>query len=110
MEIISDKEIYDYKNKYIKIATHNLNPNLPKRIEKEMTDISLLAHESIKCNCISRLDFRYSEKHEEVFLLETNTQPGLTKNSLLPEMAYNKGINFLKLCETILANSKCEKV
>lgn len=110
MEIISDTEIYDYKNKYVKIASHIINPQLPEIIEKRIKEISVLAHKSINCNCISRLDFRYSQQHEEVFLLEINTQPGLTKNSLLPEMANDKGINFLELCEIILAKSKCEMV
>ena len=110
MEIISDSEIYDYKNKYVKIASHILNPKLPKKIENRIKELSILAHKKVNCNCISRLDFRYSKFYEEVFLLEMNTQPGLTKNSLLPEMAKDKGITFLELCELILAKSKCEKV
>ena len=48
------------------------------------------------------------KKNEKNFLLEVNTQPGLTKNSLLPEMAASKGLNFLELCEIILSNPECE--
>ena len=108
MEIIFDDEIYDYKNKYLKIAKHEINPRLPKKILNLLISISENIHNKMNCNCVSRLDFRYSEKNEKIFLLEVNTQPGLTKNSLLPEMAASKGINFLELCEIILSNPECE--
>ena len=108
MEIKFNQEIYDYNNKYINIAKHILNPKLPKRIEKELIENSLKIHSSLNCNCISRIDFRYNEKTNKTYLLEVNTQPGLTKNSLLPEMAKEKGISFLKLCEILIKSSTCE--
>jgi D-alanine-D-alanine ligase len=108
MEIIFDNEIYDFNNKYINIATHLINPELPDKIKKKLADYSLRAHKALNCNCLSRLDFKYSEKLDEIFLLEINTQPGLTRNSLLPEMAKNKGVEFLELCEIILNNTICE--
>mgnify|MGYP001213765770 FL=1 len=107
MEIIFDNEIYDYNNKYLKIAKHEINPRLPKKIINFLKSISENIHNKMNCNCLSRLDFRYSEKNEKIFLLEVNTQPGLTKNSLLPEMAASKGINFLELCEIVLSNPEC---
>ena len=45
---------------------------------------------------------------DELFLLEINTQPGLTQNSLLPEMAKSNGTDFLELCEILLSNAECE--
>ena len=108
MEIKFNQEIYDYNNKYINIAEHIINPKLPKRIEKELIENSLKVHSSLSCNCISRIDFRYNEKTNKTYLLEVNTQPGLTKNSLLPEMAKEKGITFLKLCKILIKSSKCE--
>ncbi len=108
MEIKFSNELYDYNNKYINIAKHIINPKLPKRIEKELIENSLKVHSSLDCNCISRVDFRYNEKTNKTYLLEVNTQPGLTKNSLLPEMAKEKGISFIKLCEILLKNSICE--
>ena len=108
MEIKFNQEIYDYDNKYINIAKHIINPELPKRIEKELIENSLKIHSSLNCNCISRIDFRYNDKTNKTYLLEVNTQPGLTKNSLLPEMAKEKGISFLKLCEILIKNSTCE--
>ena len=108
MEIKFSEELYDYNNKYVDIAEHIINPKLPKKIEKELIENSLKVHSSLNCNCISRIDFRYDEKKNKTYLLEVNTQPGLTKNSLLPEMAKEKGISFLKLCTILLRNSKCE--
>ena len=108
MEIIFDSEIYDFKNKYQVIAKHVLDPKLPEGVIKKLKNISLKIHKAINCKCISRLDFRYNTKSQELYLLEINTQPGLTKNSLLPEMAQRNGINFLKLCEILLSNAECE--
>ena len=70
-----------------------------------LNENSVLIHNKFNCNCISRLDFRYDENNEKLFLLEINTQPGLTKHSLLPEMARYKGIGFTELCEIILNHS-----
>tara|TARA_B100000963_G_scaffold185343_1_gene161091 strand:- start:417 stop:1331 length:915 start_codon:yes stop_codon:yes gene_type:complete len=108
MEIKFSEELYDYNNKYINIAKHIINPKLPKIIEKELIENSLKVHSYLNCNCISRIDFRYNEETNKTYLLEVNTQPGLTKNSLIPEMAKEKGISFLKLCKILLNNSICE--
>ena len=108
MEIKFKNEIYDFKNKYVDVAEHILNPNLPNSIIDELKDISLKIHKNLNCNCISRLDFRYSEEDKKLFLLEVNTQPGLTKNSLLPEMAYHQGVSFNELCNILISNSRCE--
>ena len=108
MEIIFDSEIYDFKNKYKVIAKHVIDPKLPEIAIKSLKNTSLKIHKAINCKCISRLDFRYNTKSEELFLLEINTQPGLTKNSLLPEMAQNNGINFFELCEILLSSAECE--
>ena len=108
MEIKFNEEIYDYENKYINIAEHIIDPKLPKKIKEKLINVSLEVHKSFNCNCISRIDFRYDEDNQKVYLLEVNTQPGLTKNSLLPEMAKKKGINFLKLCKILIKYSKCE--
>ncbi len=109
MEIVFNSEIYDFKNKYVKIAKHIINPNVPKPIIKELNQISLKIHKIMNCNCISRFDFRYNEKKNKIYLLEVNTQPGLTKNSLLPEMAKNIGIDFFNLCQILIENPICEK-
>ena len=108
MEIIFESEIYDFKNKYQTIAKHVLDPKLPENVKQKLKDISLKIHRALNCKCISRLDFRYNTKSKELFLLEINTQPGLTQNSLLPEMAQSKGTDFLELCEILLTYAECE--
>ncbi len=108
MEIKFKEEVYDYNNKYVNIAHHILNPKLPKKIKDELVEYSLKAHSILNCNCISRVDYRYDEKNQKIYLLEVNTQPGLTKNSLLPEMAKSVGISFFKLCKILIENSICE--
>ena len=108
MELKFSEELYDYENKYINIAKHIINPKLPKNIEKELIKTSTKIHKFLNCNCISRIDFRYNEEKNKIYLLEVNTQPGLTKNSLLPEMAEKKGISFIKICEILLNNTICE--
>ncbi|MFL2679611.1 MAG: D-alanine--D-alanine ligase [Alphaproteobacteria bacterium] len=109
MEIEFSNEVYDYDNKYVDIAKHILNPKLPQDIHKKITQSSLDIHKKLNCNSISRIDFRYDDKKNELFLLEINTQPGLTKNSLLPEMAQQQGINFLELCKILIKSAVCEK-
>ena len=73
MEIIFDEEMYDYKNKYVKIAKHVLNPNLPKNIVSSLHENSLKIHRELNCNCISRLDYRFNEENGLIYLLEINT-------------------------------------
>lgn len=108
-EIVYEEDFYDYKNKYVNIAKHVISPRLPKKIIGQLEKQTLQAHNCLGCNCLSRADYRYNEKDNKLYLLEINTQPGLTKNSLLPEMAKKKGISFFKLCEIIIKNAKCEK-
>ena len=108
MEIVFESELYDFTNKYVNIAKHVIDPPLSSNIKQKICEISLKVHNKLNCNCLSRLDFRYDTVLDEVFLLEINTQPGLTENSLLPEMAKSKGVSFLELCEIILSYAKCE--
>ena len=109
-EIKTQSGLYDYTSKYIEVAEHISNPVLPKEILKELKTNAKLAHNILGCNCISRSDFRFDEKNEKIYLLEINTQPGLTNNSLLPEMAMENGINFLKLCQILIDNAQCENL
>ena len=98
MEIKFNSALYDYNRKYVNVAEHIINPRLSKKIIDDLKKASIKAHNAIGCNCVSRVDFRYDDKKKKIFLLEINTQPGLTSNSLLPEMAKEK-ITFFELCE-----------
>ena len=108
-EIVPKLDFYDYESKYIDVAKHIQNPEIPDKIKNKLFENSILAHKTLGCNCISRCDFRYNEDKGEAYLLEINTQPGLTENSLLPEMALANGTSFLELCEMLIINAKCEK-
>ena len=108
-EIITNSKFYDFKSKYLKVAKHIQNPKLPRNIINELEKNSLLAHNILGCNYISRSDFRYDEKNQKLYLLEINTQPGLTSDSLIPEMAKKNGISFVELCNMLIDSAKCEK-
>ena len=70
-------------------------------------NMALNAHKVIGCKGVTRSDFKYYQG--TFFLLEINTQPGMTKLSLVPEIAEHKGINFLKLIEWILKDASTKK-
>ena len=94
-EILSKNKFFDYKAKYSKgFAKHILPANIPSNIYKRCLRIALRAHKILKCNIISRTDFIYDKKFNKIFYLETNSQPGLTAISLLPEQAKFKNITF----------------
>ena len=109
-EIITNSKFYDFKSKYVQVAKHIQNPKLPEKINKELENNSLLAHNILGCNYISRSDFRYDEKNQKLYLLEINTQPGLTSDSLIPEMAKKNGISFVNLCNMLIDSARCEKL
>ena len=69
--------------------------------------MSLKAHKLIGCKGVTRSDFKF--ENGKFYLLEINTQPGMTKLSLVPEIAAFKGISFIKLIEWILKNASTKK-
>ena len=94
-EILSKNKFFDYIAKYSKgFAKHILPANIPSNIYKRCLRIALRAHKILKCNIISRTDFIYDKKSNKIFYLETNSQPGLTAISLVPEQARFKNISF----------------
>ena len=70
-------------------------------------NIALKTHKLIGCKGVTRSDFKYYNK--KFYLLEINTQPGMTKLSLVPEIAAHHGISFIKLIKLILKNAKTNK-
>ena len=80
---------------------------ISKNKYKQVLGIAKKAHHALGCRGVTRTDFKFF--NDKFYILEINTQPGLTKNSLLPEMARNLKINFFDLCEIILANASCER-
>jgi len=94
IELVPRREFYDYKAKYSsKAKTKHIMPApLSKKKYNEVLFLARKAHKILGCRGITRSDFRFFKN--KFYLLETNTQPGMTKLSLVPEIAKYKGINF----------------
>jgi len=109
IELKPKRKFYDYEAKYNpKAKTEHIIPvNLSKRDLKKITDIALKAHKAIGCKGVTRSDFKFYKG--KFYLLEINTQPGMTKLSLVPEIANYAGINFIKLIEWILKDASINR-
>ena len=106
VEIIPKRKFYDYKAKYSSSANtlHVIPPNLSKKTHDKIKKIALKAHKVLKCKGVTRSDFRVME-NGSIFILETNTQPGMTKLSLVPEIAMKYGLNFKKLVDWMIKDA-----
>jgi len=108
-EITTERGFYDYGAKYSpRESLHVIPAKISKAVFAESLRISVLAHQTLGCRGISRADIRYDG--DALYLLEINTQPGLTPTSLVPEQAAHIGISFDDLVEWIIQNSECDKV
>ena len=105
IELKPKRQFYDYKAKYSKAArtNHIMPANLKKNKYKEVLLIAKKAHKALGCKGVTRSDFKYYKN--KFYLLEINTQPGMTNLSLVPEIAKYKGISFDNLVEKILLNA-----
>ena len=111
-EIISKKNcFYDYNSKYSSNGSlHILPAKIPKTIYNKVTKWAKLAHKILGCSGISRSDFRFNDINNNLYMLEINTQPGMTKTSLSPEQAEYCGITLTKLVDKLISKAKFEKV
>ena len=99
---------YDYDSKYTDGLTEHVCPaNIPNDIAQACLDMALKAHRVLGCKGTSRSDFRWDDEKgvEGLFLLEVNTQPGMTPLSLVPEQAKYLGISYDQLVQTILEDA-----
>ena len=105
IELKPKRKFYDYKAKYNSSAKteHIIPVDLPKNKLNQVLSMSLKAHKLIGCKGVTRSDFKF--ENGKFYLLEINTQPGMTKLSLVPEIAAFKGISFIKLIEWILKDA-----
>jgi len=109
IELITKRKIYDYKDKYDKKAntTHIMTADLSKENYNKVNKIALKAHKLLNCRGVTRSDFRFYKN--KFYLLELNTQPGMTSLSLVPEIAkYNK-IEFNQLIEFLIKDASTSK-
>ena len=108
-EIYSNNLFFDYQAKYSKgFAKHILPAKIPKDIYDKCLSFSKIAHDTIGCRGISRSDFIYDQKSNNIFFLEINTQPGLTSVSLVPEQLKYHNISFHDLINKLLFASSCQ--
>ena len=109
IELIPKRQFYDYKAKYTKSAKtkHIMPARISKLKYSEVLNIAKKTHAAFKCRGVTRADFKFYKGN--FYLLEINTQPGMTSLSLVPEIANYKGINFEQLVEKILLDASINK-
>ncbi len=103
---------YDYHAKYAEGGSRHVVPaDIPQEIHDACLDYALRAHRALGCRGVSRTDFRWDEARglAGLILLETNTQPGMTPTSLVPEQAQQVGIGFPELCRWIVEDASCNR-
>ena len=105
IELKPKRKFYDYQAKYNpKAKTEHMIPvDLTRNKYNQLMNIALKAHKLLKCSGVTRSDFKFFKN--KFYLLEINTQPGMTKLSLVPEIAAFKKISFIKLIELILKDA-----
>jgi D-alanine-D-alanine ligase len=109
IELKPKRKFYDYKAKYFKSAqTQHLMPaNLSNKKYKEVLVLAKKAHNALNCRGVTRADFKYDNK--KFYLLEINTQPGMTDLSLVPEIARYVNISFQELVKNIIDNASINR-
>ena len=109
IELIPRRLFYDYKAKYTKKAKtkHIMPANLTRQKYKEVLNIAKKTHKVLNCRGVTRSDFKFYKNN--FYILEINTQPGMTSLSLVPEIASYEGINFENLVEKILLDASINK-
>ena len=109
IELKPKRKFYDYEAKYnSKARTEHIIPvDLKKKDYNNLMNLALKAHKLIGCQGVTRSDFKFYKG--KFYLLEINTQPGMTSLSLVPEIAAYHGINFIQLIELILKDASKKK-
>jgi len=109
IELKPKRKFYDYEAKYnSKAKTQHIIPvDLTKDKYNELMKIALKAHKLLRCRGVTRSDFKFYKN--KFYLLEINTQPGMTKLSLVPEISLYKGISFIKLIKLLLNDASTNK-
>jgi D-alanine-D-alanine ligase len=110
-EIRPNGGFYDYRAKYTEgFASHLVPAPLSPDLYERVLDAALMAHRVLGCRGVSRADFRLDPALGEdgLYLLEVNTQPGMTPLSLVPEQAAYRGIGFADLVEQLVGWARCD--
>ena len=109
IELKPKRKFYDYEAKYNPNAKteHIIPVKISKKNYNKVTDLALKAHNILQCRGVTRSDFRLYK--DRFYLLETNTQPGMTSLSLVPEIANYNNISFIELIEKIIKDASINK-
>ena len=103
---------YDYEAKYTEGKTEHIVPaQVPHAVGEAAKNMAVTAHQALGCRGVSRCDFRYDDSRKELeglYLLEINTQPGMTPLSLVPEQAAHRGIPFPDLVAWMVEHAQCD--
>tara|TARA_B100001564_G_scaffold356638_1_gene371236 strand:- start:1380 stop:2309 length:930 start_codon:yes stop_codon:yes gene_type:complete len=109
IELKPKRKFYDYKAKYLKSAKtdHIMPANISKKKYHEVLKIAERTHKILGCRGVTRSDFKFF--NNKFYLLETNTQPGMTNLSLVPEIANYKKISFDRLVKMLILDASINK-
>jgi D-alanine-D-alanine ligase len=109
-EITTSHSFYDYEAKYSEGGSKHVIPApIPKAVMERAMTLAEQAHAALGCRGVTRTDLRYDDSNDahRLILLEVNTQPGMTKTSLVPEQAAFAGFSYGALCRWIVEDASC---
>ncbi len=108
-EITQSNHFYDYEAKYSSGGSqHQLPADVPAHVAEEAMAWAQLAHHTLGCRGVSRSDFRWDDNKDELYMLEINTQPGMTATSLVPEQTAYCGVSMDDLVDQLLEAAQCD--
>ncbi|MGC6518352.1 MAG: D-alanine--D-alanine ligase [Candidatus Puniceispirillaceae bacterium] len=108
-EITTDEAFYDFDAKYKHGGSKHILPaDIPKEIEAQALSWAESAFHLLGCRGVARADYRYDETKQQLYMLEVNTQPGMTATSLVPEQALWRGISGEELVNHLLEIAQCD--
>ncbi|RIJ15899.1 D-alanine--D-alanine ligase [Henriciella mobilis] len=109
-EITTLREFYDFDAKYAAGGSRHVVPaEVPEHITQKALEAALKAHQALGCRGVTRSDFRFDEDKDRLVILETNTQPGMTPTSLVPEQAAYTGMPFEDLVSWMIEDASCRR-
>ncbi len=110
IEIEAATRFYDYEAKYAPGGSRHILPaRIDARLYERIQKMTLDAHRALGCRGVTRSDFRYDPRANELICLEVNTQPGMTETSLVPELAAHAGMSFAQLVQWMAEDASLDR-
>ncbi len=108
-EITSERGFYDFDAKYAAGGSEHILPaDIPEAVTLQACDWAERAYRHLGCRGIIRADYRWNDQRDQLFMLEVNTQPGMTATSLVPEQARFVGLSGEELVNHLLEKAQCD--